>query len=200
MWTSRTTTVGAGRVLGCGLFRQSRAMTFAEVIQSWAVDAAFRQYWIDTLLGTPWPAWCLELPALSANVLHAPFECVMVDSPRLANTCADSHPFRDQFRHGVDCVAFDSLAKDACLIAPCPRQRGVDYAHLAGFLRTADERTAQALWVAVAAAFASRCGPRPLWLSTAGLGVAWLHVRLDWRPKYYRFAAYADPDYLNSAR
>ncbi|MBX3248007.1 MAG: hypothetical protein KF901_12575 [Myxococcales bacterium] len=29
-----------------------------------------------------------------------------------------------------------------------------------------------------------------VWLSTAGLGVDWLHVRLDARPKYYRHAPY----------
>jgi len=31
---------------------------------------------------------------------------------------------------------------------------------------------------------------RPTWLSTAGLGVYWLHLRLDSRPKYYRYQPY----------
>ena len=35
-----------------------------------------------------------------------------------------------------------------------------------------------------------RLGGKPVWLSTAGLGVGWLHVRLDDRPKYYRHAPY----------
>jgi hypothetical protein len=30
----------------------------------------------------------------------------------------------------------------------------------------------------------------PEWLSTAGAGVSWLHVRLDDRPKYYGYAPY----------
>ncbi len=33
---------------------------------------------------------------------------------------------------------------------------------------------------------------RPIWLSTAGGGVAWLHVRLDSTPKYYGYAPYRD--------
>ena len=33
-------------------------------------------------------------------------------------------------------------------------------------------------------------GAMPTWLSTAGMGVSWLHVRLDSQPKYYGFAAY----------
>lgn len=39
----------------------------------------------------------------------------------------------------------------------------------------------------------ARLGVRPVWLSTAGMGVSWLHVRLDARPKYYGFAAYREP-------
>merc|ERR1712099_152713 len=31
---------------------------------------------------------------------------------------------------------------------------------------------------------------RPLWVSTAGYDFAWLHMRLDDAPKYYRFAEY----------
>ena len=38
----------------------------------------------------------------------------------------------------------------------------------------------------------SRVGARPIWLSTAGHGVAWLHVRLDSRPKYYLHAPYRE--------
>ena len=34
----------------------------------------------------------------------------------------------------------------------------------------------------------ARIDDRPLWLSTAGDGVAWLHVRLDQRPKYEMIA------------
>lgn len=36
----------------------------------------------------------------------------------------------------------------------------------------------------------ARVGTRPVWLSTAGAGVAWLHVRLDDRPKYYSYRPY----------
>jgi len=40
-----------------------------------------------------------------------------------------------------------------------------------------------------------RLADTPLWLSTAGLGVSWLHVRLDTRPKYYRHRVYASTQY-----
>ena len=48
----------------------------------------------------------------------------------------------------------------------------------------------QALWQAVSKAVEEQICGRPLWLNTAGGGVAWLHVRLDSTPKYYQFAPY----------
>jgi hypothetical protein len=33
---------------------------------------------------------------------------------------------------------------------------------------------------------------KPVWLSTAGAGVSWLHVRLDDRPKYYGYRPYQE--------
>ena len=33
---------------------------------------------------------------------------------------------------------------------------------------------------------------KKVWMSTSGLGVYWLHVRLDSRPKYYQFAEFAN--------
>jgi hypothetical protein len=35
----------------------------------------------------------------------------------------------------------------------------------------------------------------PVWLSTSGLGIYWLHFRLDTVPKYYTYAPYKRPDY-----
>jgi hypothetical protein len=32
---------------------------------------------------------------------------------------------------------------------------------------------------------------KPVWFSTSGMGVAWLHFRLDRRPKYYTYRAFA---------
>jgi hypothetical protein len=33
---------------------------------------------------------------------------------------------------------------------------------------------------------------KPVWFSTSGMGVAWLHFRLDERPKYYTYRAFAE--------
>ena len=55
------------------------------------------------------------------------------------------------------------------------------------------EHLRDALWRAVGDALRTRLGSRPTWVSTSGLGVSWLHVRLDRLPKYYTHAPYRDP-------
>jgi hypothetical protein len=73
---------------------------------------------------------------------------------------------------------------------PCPLGNDSAYGHLAAFVRLAPEDQRHALWQSVGNAMVLRLGTRPVWLSTAGAGVSWLHVRLDDRPKYYGFGSY----------
>jgi hypothetical protein len=48
-----------------------------------------------------------------------------------------------------------------------------------------------ALWQCVAETALARLSAAPLWISTAGGGVAWLHVRVEGAPKYYAYRPYA---------
>ena len=101
------------------------------------------------------------------------------------------HFARDEDGDGV--VAFDNLGGDATLVVPCPLASPDAYAHLAAFVRKAPAPQVHALFRRVAEESLARLSARPLWLSTAGMGVYWLHVRLDARPKYYRHAPYKTP-------
>ena len=103
----------------------------------------------------------------------------------------DRETFGEHFRPDCESATFGSLGGDAILVAPCPAGPGSDYAHLAKFVRTAPQERQLAFWRAVGEAMESRVGTTPVWLSTSGHGVAWLHVRLDSRPKYYLHSEYA---------
>lgn len=165
-------------------------LSFERVYRSWKRDDAFTADWSSALRDVPFDAYCWECPPVTAVTLTRTFECVFVSSPVLAELPADPRPFAEHFRPDADVVTFESLGKDALLIAPCPKGHAANYAHLASFIATAPERQQSALWKAVGDALTERVGAQPVWLSTAGLGVAWLHVRLDSRPKYYRHAPY----------
>jgi len=62
-----------------------------------------------------------------------------------------------------------------------------NYCHFSSFNRTADLMQQHVLWQCVAKTLLKRIGPKPLWLNTAGEGVAWLHIRIDQKPKYYAY-------------
>jgi hypothetical protein len=150
---------------------------------------------VTWLAGVQFEAYCLETPPLGKQALNEPFECVFVESPLLARIEADPLPFQEHFRASGGSVAFPSLGRDALLVAPCPVNDSTSYAHLAAFLRSASKEEARQLWKTVALGLDDRLGDDLVWLSTAGLGVSWLHVRLDSRPKYYRHRAYATARY-----
>lgn len=160
-----------------------------ETFLSLLTDESFVATWTRAFRDAPMDAWCWECPPMSAKSIGQPFECVLVRSPLLAGTIPEPEVFSEWFRDREDVATFPSLGGDATLVAPCPKGDR-DFAHLAQFMRTADEAQIPALWRQVSIAVEQALGPRPIWLSTAGLGVSWRHVRLDSRPKYYRHAPY----------
>lgn len=65
------------------------------------------------------------------------------------------------------------------------------------FLHYGSPTQVDALWRSVGAAMINLLYDAPTWLSTAGMGVSWLHIRLDERPKYYRHGPYIGPQLTN---
>ena len=131
-----------------------------------------------------------ETPGVTADTVLQPFEFVILDSPGLAR-CPDKGAFAEHFTGAEAGVAvFTNLGGDAIMVVPVPLGEPLAYGHLAAFVRLAPDLQRHAFWQSVGEAMARRIGAKPVWLSTAGAGVSWLHVRLDDRPKYYAFRSY----------
>ena len=125
-----------------------------------------------------------------AGTLSRPFEFVVLDSPGLTRR-PEPEAFAEHFAGaGADVVVFANLGGDAVMVVPCPVAEPSAYGQLAAFVRHTPEAQRQAFWQAVGESMERRLGAKPVWLSTAGAGVSWLHVRLDDRPKYYGFGPY----------
>ena len=73
-----------------------------------------------------------------------------------------------------------------------PSQQGAksSYGHLASFMRHVPEEQKHNLWQKVGEVMQKNLSDAPIWLNTAGGGVPWLHIRLDSRPKYYKYQPY----------
>lgn len=190
MWTTQREEVPNARGLHFKVDRDSRPATYADILSAWQDDASFRSFFNSLLADCPYSAFRWETPPVTHATLARPFEFVLLDSPSLARR-ADPNAFASHFTDtetGV--VTFPNLSGDALMVVPCPVEKPAVYGHLAAFVRHAPERQRHALWQAVGTAMTQRVGRRPVWLNTAGAGVAWLHVRLDDRPKYYGYEAY----------
>jgi len=139
----------------------------------------------------PYAALFFETPPVTMATLAWPFECVLIDAPQLAAMRPEPTAFADRFDAATGGIAvFESLGGDAVLVSPVPAAPIAVGAHLADVLRHGDPAMVAALWRAVGSEMLRRIGGRPLWLSTSGVGVAWLHMRIDTRPKYYVHAPY----------
>jgi len=163
-------------------------MSYRDAIAAWRDDAEFRDAFIAALAATPFAAYRWETPRVDRVNLDRAFEHVCVDSPGL-----DRAPDRESFAASFtprEVVAFPNLGRDAIMVVPCPHAADPTYTHLGAFVRGAPPAQQHALWREVGAQMTARVGAKPVWLSTAGAGVAWLHVRLDDRPKYYSYRPY----------
>jgi hypothetical protein len=150
---------------------------------------------------SPFPAFRFETKGChKANMQEKQFEFVLVNDSFLSSfaASADASAFADHFREDDDsaaAVAFSNLGNTAMLIAPQPLSTNLQpattiYGHCGNFMRGATASQIAATWRLVAQSFLDRIESRDeqaVWLSTAGTGIAWLHFRLDDRPKYYQY-------------
>ena len=170
------------------------ALSWRQMHAAWGADPGFCAIFSKALADVPLDAYFWETPPLDATTIDRPFECVLIAAPMLALRPADSRPFAARFNaadESTQAIAFANVGGDADLVVPCDRHGGGDYAHLATFLRTAPEDQIREVWHLVAKTAALRLGRGDrCWISSSGLGVAWLHVRLDSSPKYYAHAPY----------
>lgn len=171
------------------LFERGQALSFKRLFSLLGQDENFSSWYTKTLADSAFPAFFWEHPPLNADNIDSAAEFVLVDAPALATVQQDAAAFQSRFSD-EPVVSFRNLGGDALLIAPTPADASTDYSHLAAFLRTAGEDQVQALWRLAGQSVMETLSDKPLWLSTSGLGVAWLHLRLDASPKYYQHLAY----------
>lgn len=141
------------------------------------------------------------VPVDRASFSEKLFEFVLIEAPDLAVRSADRSPFEDKFAEASsrpsDVITFQNLGRDSTLVVPTPPVTNEirPMTHLLSFLKYGDPRQVSHLWKKVGATFLSTIGGesnenRKFWLSTSGMGVSWLHVRIDTVPKYYNWQEY----------
>tara|TARA_B100000029_G_scaffold339941_2_gene332135 strand:- start:265 stop:849 length:585 start_codon:yes stop_codon:yes gene_type:complete len=191
VWRSLIEELAAGRSLRIRLARGDRLLSYGEALEALAENVSFRGYFVDLLAELSYPAYFWETPPLTAATLGRCFEFVVTDSPTLFNMTPEPAAFSEHFERADDGIAgFPNLGGDALLLTPRPFGEPAHGVHLASFSRYAPVSLQHALWQRTAAAIDARLREEPVWVSTCGTGVGWLHIRLDQSPKYYSHPPY----------
>jgi hypothetical protein len=163
-----------------------------DALGCWQADENFRNFFIELLAESKFKAFRWETPPITTSSAEKMFEFVLIDAPGL-DSPPDFKVFSNYFigaEKNESVVTFPNLGKDAVLVVPSASQASAEYAHLGAFVRGAPQHQKHQLWRVVGDVMKANLNPKPIWLSTAGMGIAWLHVRLDSRPKYYSHAPY----------
>jgi len=191
VWTAKSENVKNGhRIL---IYQGEDPVSFGAYLKLLEEDQEFASWFTNLLAGADYEAFFWEHPPLSDANIDSGVEFVLLDSPALARLSPNPEPFRSHFerdREG-EIVSFRSLGGDAVLLAPRPSGSPEACVHLAAFVRQAAQSLIESLWRETGRAVRENLSERKLWLSTSGLGVSWLHIRLDSYPKYYQHRPYA---------
>ena len=191
-WTSTHERLPIDRAIHRTIADTAGPLSSGSVLRLLADSADFRAWFTTMLLQDAPDAFRWETPALSVSTQSRPFECVLIDDPRLQRR-AQPQAFASYFREGgADALSVPNLGRTSELVVPRVIASEETYVHLASFLRGAPQTQVDALWRCVAETVLRSLSDRPLWLSTAGAGVAWLHVRIDRVPKYYWHRPYTE--------
>ena len=170
-------------------------ITWQQAIALWQENHTFRHVLTTALAQVPFPAFFWETPPITTSSLHQPWECVVVAAPRLAQVTPNPSPFSHYLMESPQdsITTFPNLGGDAVLVVPTQQGEIETYTHMANFLRLAPRPQVHRLWQVLGQTLQQHCSlesGKPLWVSTSGLGVYWLHVRLDDAPKYYTHTPY----------
>ena len=168
-------------------------LRYREVLDLWECSEPFRDFFCDLLHKSRFERFRWETPAVSNKTLDRDFEFVLVNSEMLP-TWGDPRAFAEHFEQAENessqVISFSNLGLNAVLVVPTPIGSPEAYPQMAAFVRLAPPTQLHEFWQVVAAQMKLRVNDSHVWLSTAGMGVSWLHVRLDDRPKYYAWKPY----------
>ncbi len=150
----------------------------------------FRKFYNRFLANTGFEAFFWENKPMTNETLSNDYECNVINSKFLAGRSPDAQTFNQYFDDSKNIVTFPNLGNDAELIVPCPQKEHSCYTHIGRFVRDAAEDQVDDFWQITGDETLQSIETRPKWLSTSGLGVFWLHVRIDTIPKYYQTKEY----------
>ncbi|MCR6641117.1 MAG: hypothetical protein NVV82_19515 [Sporocytophaga sp.] len=175
--------------------QNGREITCGEAVNLLCTSKEFRIFFIELLQSSSYEAYFWEVRPISIDTTSQQFEFVIVNAPSLSKINADNAPFIKYFNQDKYVTSFFNLNKDARLIVPIGTENSSRYSHIANFVRYAPFEQVEIFWKKVGEEIHNSIEGVEKWVSTSGLGVHWLHLRIDIKPKYYSYQPYKNLKY-----
>lgn len=134
------------------------------------------------------------VPVSADTVETMPFECAIITTHLFDGCKENSRPFRRHLKNSGTVAVFQNIGRDATLV--CPVHRDSDhgpFGHLTEFLKNSTPYQRRVFWNTVGQTYLEIIelrGSQLTYLSTSGTGVAYLHMRIDERSKYFHYPPY----------
>lgn len=202
----------SGDVIGVDIFNEDgRQMSYLQCMRLLRDSQSFRLLWQTVLneqgklLGGTYFWECI--PTTPSTIFITPMQYVLVGYKTRTLTSRAPKASCDSFAPNLESkssvvisksiAAFPNLSGDSILIVP----KGLTllsnyqcYLDIGTFTKSCPYAQQDALWQYVGQYITRAIEVRDpndvLWLNTHGLGVPWIHIRLDQKPKYYAFEYY----------
>lgn len=181
------------------ILQNDTPINFQKVFNLWAKDPDFIDFYVNALKDFDFKAFFWEHPGLTKDTIIKPYECILQKSKTLDSRTINEQAFADYLYSSNGAVDFLNLGKNARLVIPTKQSETEIYKHLGSFIFNATSAQIQAFFHKVGAVVQQEIEKQEIvWLNTAGMGVIWLHVRMDTKPKYYKTKNYKRADFLRN--
>lgn len=174
-----------------------KALSFREILDLWENSENAIQAYVSGIRNLGFTQFFWEHPAINSKTLDHTYEFMILKTEAFSSREIDKEAFGSKLSSEKQVEVFPNLGRNAMLVVPTIHSDEEHYKHLSIFMERAPTKQITELFEAIGKAMKTELKEgRPIWLSTAGLGVIWLHIRLDTTPKYYKTKTYKDPDFL----
>lgn len=181
----------------CRFTQNGSNLSYREVLECWQSSEGADSY-LNGIKKLGFNQFYWEHPSLTNRTLEAPYECMVLGTTHFNRREVDTTSFSGHLHKPEPVVVFDNLGRNARLVVPTLKSDQEHYKHMSAFLNFAPKDQVHALFCSLGPSVLEEVSKgKRIWLSTAGLGVIWLHIRLDTVPKYYKTKTYKDASYLS---
>ena len=174
------------------LFRDGENLSYMQVFELLAAGDSIIETMTNFLVD--WNQdFFWEHPQVSSDNYKSNYEVSVIPTAAFDDRVENFSPFKSKFKITDQVKVFHNLRKDSLLIVPNTNEASdQNFITLRKFLQTAPNSLITRFWKTIGETMIEQISKNTdyCYLSTHGLGVLWLHVRIDQQPKYYHTKKY----------